>query len=432
MGGDLNLKKSWHPSLLRNQERVWSEEKRALEERKRIDQLRRERDEERQIQELQRLQEESGKGRQQARVDWMYSAPSTATGHHSEEMEGYLLGKRRIDGILLKNDESKKLGKGAEFAGAQAAAPQIPVVNARDTMTKVLADPLLEIKRREQAAYETMVKEAARRGQVAVEGEARKEGRDRDRERDRRSSRNEDDSRRRHHRHSRSHRHRSRSRSPGESSHRRRREENNSQQPREDRDRRDHRDRDRRERDRGRDERDSRHQHDSNRRSRYRDEERHERPARRDSRSPSSPPHRQAESHRSEDRRNGQYEQQHRRDRDHRNRDRRDGRGAGAARNDRPREQRAGPGNHDQKTQDLEADRQRRLAEMMSNANDMEDTRRQHIADVTQMEEKQLVEDEKNRSERGRFVSGLHKQLQEDSLDDRIRRNRGGLSRMED
>ena len=29
-GGDLNMKKSWHPLLLKNQERVWLEEKRAV------------------------------------------------------------------------------------------------------------------------------------------------------------------------------------------------------------------------------------------------------------------------------------------------------------------------------------------------------------------------------------------------------------------
>ncbi|KAH2801786.1 RNA-splicing factor [Aspergillus fumigatus] len=176
MGGDLNLKKSWHPSLLRNQERVWAEEKRALEERKRIEQLRREREEERQIQELQRLQEASGKGRQLNRVDWMYQAPSSATGHYAEEMEGYLLGKRRIDGILLKNDESKKLEKGTDVVGANAAPP--PVNNPRDTMAKVMADPLLEIKKREQAAYENMVKESVRRSQ-----HIRDKDRDRDRER---------------------------------------------------------------------------------------------------------------------------------------------------------------------------------------------------------------------------------------------------------
>jgi hypothetical protein len=69
---------------------------------------------------------------------------------------------------------------------------------------------------------------------------------------------------------------------------------------------------------------------------------------------------------------------------------------------------------------------------MMSNANEMEETRRHRIAEVTAQEEKQLAADEKQRSERGRFVSGLHRQLQEDSLDERIRRSRGGLAKMED
>jgi hypothetical protein len=29
-GGDLNMKKSWHPLLIKNQERVWLEEKKAV------------------------------------------------------------------------------------------------------------------------------------------------------------------------------------------------------------------------------------------------------------------------------------------------------------------------------------------------------------------------------------------------------------------
>ena len=60
MGGDLNLKKSWHPVLMSNQRRVWEEEKKALEERKRIEQMMKERQEERQIQELQEMQEAAG------------------------------------------------------------------------------------------------------------------------------------------------------------------------------------------------------------------------------------------------------------------------------------------------------------------------------------------------------------------------------------
>ncbi len=46
--------------LLSNQRRVWEEEKKALEERKRIDQMIKERQEERQIQELQQMQEAAG------------------------------------------------------------------------------------------------------------------------------------------------------------------------------------------------------------------------------------------------------------------------------------------------------------------------------------------------------------------------------------
>jgi hypothetical protein len=60
MGGDLNLKKSWHPQLLSNQKRVWEEERKALEERKKTDQMMKERQEERHIQEIQELAESTG------------------------------------------------------------------------------------------------------------------------------------------------------------------------------------------------------------------------------------------------------------------------------------------------------------------------------------------------------------------------------------
>ena len=53
MGGDLNLKKSWHPSLLSNQKRVHEAEQKALEERKRTQERVKELQHERQIEELQ-------------------------------------------------------------------------------------------------------------------------------------------------------------------------------------------------------------------------------------------------------------------------------------------------------------------------------------------------------------------------------------------
>ena len=98
MGGDLNLKKSWHPVLMSNQERVWQEE------------MKKERQEERQSQKLQDIQEAAGGTKRLNGVDWMYSGPSSGQAGTTEGMEGYLLGKRRVDG-LLKGTENKRLEK---------------------------------------------------------------------------------------------------------------------------------------------------------------------------------------------------------------------------------------------------------------------------------------------------------------------------------
>ncbi|OAP54474.1 hypothetical protein AYL99_11575 [Fonsecaea erecta] len=159
MGGDLNLKKSWHPVLMSNQKKVWEEEKKALEERKKIDQIMKERAEERAIQELEELQEAAGGKKRQARVDWMYNGPSSGQAGTTEEMEGYLLGKRRIDG-LLKGTESQKLEKSAKedsFIALQNAN------TARDTAAKIREDPMLAIKKQEQAAYEAMMNDPVKR-----------------------------------------------------------------------------------------------------------------------------------------------------------------------------------------------------------------------------------------------------------------------------
>ncbi len=159
MGGDLNLKKSWHPMLLSNQEQVWAEEKKALEERKRIEQMMKERQEERHIQELQDMQEAAGGTKRLNRVDWMYSGPSIGQAGTTEEMEGYLLGKRRIDG-LIKGTENKKLEKSSaedSFMALQHAN------TVKDTASKIREDPLLAIKKQEQATFDTLMNDPVTR-----------------------------------------------------------------------------------------------------------------------------------------------------------------------------------------------------------------------------------------------------------------------------
>ena len=209
MGGDLNLKKSWHPVLMSNQRRVWEEEKKALDERKRIEQMMKERQEERQIQELQDLQEAAGGTKRLNRVDWMYSGPSSGQAGTTEEMEGYLLGKRRVD-RLIKGTENKKLEKAASedsFIALQNANTM------RDTASKIREDPMLAIKKQEQAAYEALMNDPVRRRLLLKAAGHDVNAKDKGRKHRKHRHREEHD---RHDRHNHSHRpyRRSRSRSP--------------------------------------------------------------------------------------------------------------------------------------------------------------------------------------------------------------------------
>ena len=124
------------------------------------------------------------------RVDWMYAGPAAGQTGTTEEMEGYLLGKRRIDG-LIKNDESEQLKKGA-------AAPLDGLSGnantARDTAVKVRDDPLMAIKKQQMEATLKALKESSRTQHKRKDD-------------DRRRSRRHEDRRSHHH-------HRRRSRSP--------------------------------------------------------------------------------------------------------------------------------------------------------------------------------------------------------------------------
>ncbi|EPQ28956.1 uncharacterized protein PFL1_03246 [Pseudozyma flocculosa PF-1] len=160
-GGDLNMKKSWHPLLHVNQERVWKQEKKALEERKKLEELRRERQQEREMQELQRLQEEAGGKKRLDKIDWMYATPAAANAPSANDLEDYLLGKKRVD-QMLRGDEAQKVSKSdtSSFISLQNAN------TARDTAAKVREDPMLAIKQQEQAAYEALLRDPTRLRQM--------------------------------------------------------------------------------------------------------------------------------------------------------------------------------------------------------------------------------------------------------------------------
>ncbi|GAA5963462.1 hypothetical protein JCM8115_001238 [Rhodotorula mucilaginosa] len=164
-GGDLNMKKSWHTGTFAHQERVWKKEKEALEERKKLQQLQKELEQERAVQELQRLQEAAGGKTREQRVDWMYAAPAEGSGPNPDELEAYLLGKKRVD-KLLKGNEEKLLAAPSNDAPGSSFQSLQSANTARDTASKIREDPLLAIKRQEQLQYEKMLKDPRKRREL--------------------------------------------------------------------------------------------------------------------------------------------------------------------------------------------------------------------------------------------------------------------------
>jgi hypothetical protein len=120
------------------------------------------------------------------RVDWMYSGPSGDGAGVTEEREGYLLGKRRIDNLLKSND-TQTLQKGA--AVGIDAVGNTNANTARDTHKKVLEDPLLMIQKQKMElqlkAMKNAQKEAKYEEKRAKEKDRERKHRHRDRSRDR-------------------------------------------------------------------------------------------------------------------------------------------------------------------------------------------------------------------------------------------------------
>ncbi|KAJ7373147.1 RNA-splicing factor [Desmophyllum pertusum] len=142
-GGDLNLKKSWHPQTLRNVERVWKAEQKAEAETKKIDQLRKELEEERARENMQRHAVEQGIAKKKGeRLDWMYAA--AAAGQVDREM--YLLGKPvdKVVDPMAQNDEEESTAPGASFINDASAN------TVNDLAAKVRDDPLFLIKKKEE------------------------------------------------------------------------------------------------------------------------------------------------------------------------------------------------------------------------------------------------------------------------------------------
>jgi hypothetical protein len=457
MGGDLNLKKSWHPVLMSNQRRVWEEENKALEERKKTDQRIKELKEERAKEEIQAKLEAAGSTKRVDRVDWMYQGPSSGQVGTTDEREGYLLGKRRID-TLIKGTDHKKLEKQASeesFMALQHAN------TLRDTASKIREDPMLAIKRQEQAAYEAMMNDPIKRRQLlalAGKSEEKVEKREKKHRRHHHRRRDDSDDERKHkrrrrddvdgHRSSKSDRRERRSVSPqdrarGRTNHAREDERlrrRNSSSPgarsrspirrRDTSDRRLERSVTPEERGRVRANRDDEYGRKRRRNS-----------SSFDSRSPSPAPRQ-----RSPDRRKSYPV-----DRDQRGyRDRNSNtRNVNSTSNtSRSNENHFNRNSNNQRlpiksqhgaVEDKEAERQQKLAAMQQDASKLDDDREKRLAALAEQEKADREAEERSRAQsskygdkRGNFISDLHRKAGDRGLADRIGRSRQGLQKDDD
>ncbi|ODQ80339.1 hypothetical protein BABINDRAFT_13197 [Babjeviella inositovora NRRL Y-12698] len=114
MPSDLNLKKSWHPSLLKNQRKIHELEQSALQEHRAITERGAEMTRERERLELLALQYGGAVPehvKKKLTLGWMYDdksdEPSVLPG--AGESDEFLLGKRRVDTLVEKGKEKSQL-----------------------------------------------------------------------------------------------------------------------------------------------------------------------------------------------------------------------------------------------------------------------------------------------------------------------------------
>ncbi|XP_063156562.1 pre-mRNA-splicing factor CWC25 homolog isoform X1 [Candoia aspera] len=145
-GGDLNLKKSWHPQTLRNVEKVWKAEQKHEAERKKIEELQRELHEERAREEMQRYAEDVGAVKKKdEKLEWMYHGPGGMVNR-----DEYLMG-RPVDKYVFETAEDKEAGCSSETGLLPGSIFASTGANsALDMASKIREDPLFMIRKREE------------------------------------------------------------------------------------------------------------------------------------------------------------------------------------------------------------------------------------------------------------------------------------------
>lgn len=160
-GGDLNLKKSWHPSTMKNMEKVRKAEQQNNQENKRIAELKRQIEMEKDREDMTKYAMEQGviEKKDEKKLDWMYKGPNQMVNR-----EEYLLG-RPVDKAF---EQMKQAEKEAELIKVpknhveyECIPPSLRFFSGNeqvDLVRKMQEDPLYAIKKKEMENRSQLLK----------------------------------------------------------------------------------------------------------------------------------------------------------------------------------------------------------------------------------------------------------------------------------
>lgn len=179
MAGDLNLKKSWNPALVKNQQKVWKEEQQKLDELKKIKEKNYEYKQEQEYRELLKLQYGDNFDSKDlkkleklklSKLNWMYDdIPFENNEQVEENSSGFIEsslefteGKSKVENMLNgnqvvsrkrdRNDTSDRINK---IIGVGISKQQKP--------TSYSDDPLAKIKQQQQQQQKQQAQRSSRK-----------------------------------------------------------------------------------------------------------------------------------------------------------------------------------------------------------------------------------------------------------------------------
>ncbi|XP_029168679.1 uncharacterized protein LOC114938777 [Nylanderia fulva] len=160
-GGDLNLKKSWHPSTMKNMEKVRKAEQQNDQENRRIAELKRQIEMEKDHEDMTKYAMEQGviEKKDDKKLDWMYKGPNQMVNR-----EEYLLG-RPVDKAFEQMQQAEKeteINKPPKnHVEYECIPPSLRFFSGNeqvDLIRKMQEDPLYAIKKKEMESRSQLLK----------------------------------------------------------------------------------------------------------------------------------------------------------------------------------------------------------------------------------------------------------------------------------